>query len=142
MGIPSYFRQLRRRYGKHLDTWLVSSLPDDTPCAQLYVDLNGIIHPCFHPERGRQPQSYDEVFAAILARLDELLAVAKPRRLLFLAVDGPAPRAKMNQQRGRRYRAAQEAEQTKSSGDGPNGRWPASSVRREGKSRGQELYNH
>lgn len=57
--------------------------------------------------------SEEQIFTAIFAYVDLLFGKIKPKKLFFMAVDGVAPRAKMNQQRSRRFRTAKEAKEVR-----------------------------
>ncbi|KAK6634904.1 hypothetical protein RUM44_000151 [Polyplax serrata] len=77
-----------------------------------YLDMNGIIHQCSHPNDVDVSFTITEekIFNSIFLYVEVLFNMIKPRKLLFLAVDGVAPRAKMNNQRARRFRKVKDVE--------------------------------
>eukprot|EP00759_Apiculatamorpha_spiralis_P045992 PhF_6_TR42678/c0_g1_i1/m.64348/K12618/XRN1, SEP1, KEM1; 5'-3' exoribonuclease 1 len=103
MGIPRYARWLIDRYPCIL-TLSSSPLP---VVDNVYIDMNNLIHDMTH---GQTPNFWevslppDEAAKEICNQLSLLLELAAPRKRIVLAVDGVAPRAKMNQQRKRRFR--------------------------------------
>ncbi|EZG58884.1 putative 5'-3' exoribonuclease [Gregarina niphandrodes] len=129
MGVPTFYRWLCQKWpkvvldvveereklvsgGVFAPVDLEEANPNGIEFDNLYIDMNGVVHPCAHPEDGEQPGSEAEMFQNVCDYIDRLVQIVRPRKFLYLCLDGVAPQAKMNQQRSRRYKAAMESERS------------------------------
>ena len=142
MGIPAAFRWLSTKYpkiispviedqpvkledGSEIPVDITKANPNGEEFDNLYLDMNGIVHPCSHPEDRPAPADEEEMMLEIFKYTERVFNMVRPRKILMIAVgtycisnseenilliypDGVAPRAKMNQQRSRRFRTAKE----------------------------------
>lgn len=102
MGVPALFRWLSQKYPKIISQVIEEKptevdgheVPVDTskpnPNGEefdnLYLDMNGIVHPCSHPEDRPPPATEGEMMKAIFEYTDRVVAMVRPRKLLLIAV--------------------------------------------------------
>lgn len=102
MGVPLFFRLLDKKYK------IVRSNPDKSIRA-LYIDTNCLLHPqCFTVlDMNRSLTNQKELFKKMAKRvvdyIDYIIRLTNPTDLVYIAIDGVAPLAKINQQRMRRF---------------------------------------
>ncbi|VBB18067.1 XRN 5'-3' exonuclease [Yasminevirus sp. GU-2018] len=102
MGVPAFFRKLNKRHK------IVRSNPDK-PIRALYIDTNCLLHPqCFtvldmNRDLTNQRLLFRKMFQRVVAYIDYLIRLTNPTELVYIAIDGVAPLAKINQQRMRRF---------------------------------------
>ncbi|KAI0796479.1 XRN 5'-3' exonuclease N-terminus-domain-containing protein [Abortiporus biennis] len=132
MGVPALFRWLSKKYPKiilpvaeeeevvvkddegndvSIPVNIAGRNPNGEEFDSLYLDMNGIVHPCTHPEGKPAPETEEEMMVEVFNYTERVVNMVRPRKLLFMAIDGVAPRAKMNQQRSRRFRSSREAKE-------------------------------
>ena len=103
MGIPSYFAHVLKKY-PHVIKRL-----SELPCINnLYLDCNGMIYDVvrqmqYAPENAAAYEA--ELLQRICDSIDACIAIMRPVSSVFIAFDGVAPVAKLNQQRERRYKS-------------------------------------
>jgi len=106
MGVPKFFRWLSERYPLVNQRVLEKN---QTDC--FYLDMNGIIHNSFQKALEESNFGQEEIFQKIFSYTSHLFRIVRPRKLIYLAIDGVAPRAKMNQQRSRRFRSVKDMDE-------------------------------
>ena len=105
MGIPKFAYFLTTRY-----PLIIKKIKDETDIPEidnLYLDFNGKIHSVSHNylcDASKITSTTNEIYAEICEVINRIVHLVKPKKFLMISVDGVAPRAKMNQQRIRRFR--------------------------------------
>ena len=105
MGVPSLYKWLTMRYP---EIKLSLDNKEEHLTDILYLDFNAIIHPCCNKSLENMQDTDSELYKNLEAFLEDVLEKVRPRSLLYISIDGVAPRAKLNQQRARRFTHAKE----------------------------------
>lgn len=105
MGVPILFAWMNQKH----DKCLKNTPPSDVD--NLYIDFNALIHNCYNPNLPTMEEIHSDILDRLTSAIDNLVARTKPRSILYIAVDGVAPGAKLAHQRGRRFKAAYEKQQ-------------------------------
>lgn len=134
MGIPKYFKHIITKYEN--DGLLKNTKNSEIKINNLYFDMNCLIHPCVNQvvneyqayvkEYNRIRDNYryksdpefttkleDKIFNEIDTYLCKIIDQVKPTKLIYMSIDGVAPRAKMEQQRLRRFKSIKEKKMKK-----------------------------
>jgi 5'-3' exonuclease len=104
MGIPSYFSYIVKTHHKIIKNLSSQNLNVDN----LYLDCNSIIYDIIN---NMDDSTYDNpesniIIKNVLYKIEEYISLIKPKNHVYIAFDGVAPVAKLEQQRQRRYKSA------------------------------------
>jgi len=103
MGIPGFYRWIADKCRNSIEY-----IDDDFNIDCLYIDLNGAFHINSQKSELQSPIEVKQIFRDTKKYLQNILSNCKPNLRLYLALDGVAPRAKINQQRARRFTKVKE----------------------------------
>ena len=115
MGVPRFFSWVNKNYNVIIDPIIKPN--------EFYFDLNCLLHPkCFEiaGQVLKEKPDYDLeknkdkleslMFTKIIEYMEEILDYIQPTDLIYIAIDGVAPMAKMKHQRLRRFKSVKEQE--------------------------------
>ena len=106
MGIPSYFSHIIKNHSH-----IIKKKWNGIVFERLYMDCNSILYDSYHEiyKNLEQEMSEEEIYQLILdktvTKIEQYILDLKPTHTVYIAFDGPAPVAKMEQQRNRRYKS-------------------------------------
>ena len=102
MGIPAYFSYIVRNHTAIIKKYDKT----ERQINNLYMDCNSIIYDVVKNIKGVKPEqlSNDYIIQQVILKIEEYILLIQPNFSVFIAFDGVAPIAKLEQQRNRRYK--------------------------------------
>ncbi len=102
MGVSFFFYLTQDRHGKYIlkKKYIYKQLD------YIYLDMNGAIHPAVKKDPNMK---IEDMYDAVIEYIEKIIKFANPQKGIFMAVDGVAPIAKMEQQRMRRYKSVRDS---------------------------------
>ena len=103
MGIPSYFSYIVKNHANVIRKLDATKFKTNN----LYLDANSIIYDCVHKIdfTNLAPGNFEIIYKAVFDKIDEYITLICPDSNIFIAFDGTAPVAKLEQQRQRRHKS-------------------------------------
>lgn len=103
MGIPSYFSYIVKHHANLIRKIETHTIKVDN----LYLDCNSIIYDSVHNIDFSKLVESDviTIIRSVIKKINEYIAQLNPSQNIFIAFDGVAPVAKLEQQRSRRYKS-------------------------------------
>ena len=125
MGIFRLFRHITKRYTNSLICYRKNGEIIDISTDSCLIDLNAVFHPCCqvmyeygngektksvfwsNKKKDMTPEEMEiKAFNMICNKIDEIVRITKPKKFLYLAIDGVPGLSKQTQQRQRRFKSA------------------------------------
>jgi len=112
MGIPSYFSYIVKNHANIIKN--ISEYKFEVN--NLYLDCNSIIYDAVHNiDFSKLVESdADAIIRVVCLKIEEYINLLKPNNIVYIAFDGVAPVAKLEQQRSRRYKSLYQLEISRS----------------------------
>jgi len=107
MGVPSLFRTLVDKFEN------IHYAQNNDSVDHLYLDYNCLIHHCkshFTPSDCSSQRDIEEELITEIIRYTSYIIcnIVKPKKLVFISIDGQVPMGKIVKQRSRRYKKVQD----------------------------------
>ena len=102
MGIPSYFSYIVKNHNK-----IIQKLERNKRPNNFYLDCNSIVYDVINNAENKivETTPYATILSLVISKIEEYILFISPMINVYIAFDGVAPFAKLEQQRQRRYKS-------------------------------------